>query len=321
MCVSLNTQLWGGVRSVTDTWKFVRIRLALVVALVSVPSWGAAISLRYDRPDGCPDEAALRQLVASRLGADPFVDGAASVVSVRVTSGAPMQAEVVLESPGSPTRRKNLTGATCDELLQSVAVTVAIAVDPIVKKPEAPPPVVVKVVEPPPPPVTSPPPPPSLNWSVSAGASANIGLSTGVQPTLRIEGRARGTLFSLGVEGRFAWPVTGTLTQGALTTSAFLGAIVPCLHWKWFAGCGDVSLGGLRLEGAALASARAATVFHASLGLRVLFNVPVTDHFGIGAMLEGQVPLTRATALVGTERVWTVPPAGAGLGLWLSFLL
>ncbi len=309
------------VRSVTDTRNFVRIRLALVAALVGVPSWGAAISLHYERPEGCPDESALRQLVASRLGADPFVTEAASVVSVRVTSGVPMQAEVVLESPGAPTRRKNLTGATCDELLQSVAVTVAIAVDPIVKKPEAPPAVAV-VVEPPAAPLPQPPPPASpLNWAVSAGASANLGLSTGVQPTLRIEGRARGALFSLGVEGRFAWPVTGTLTQGALTTSAFLGAVVPCLHWKWFAGCGDVSLGGLRLEGGALASARATTVFHASLGLRVLFTVPVTDHLGIGAMLEGQVPLTRATALVGTERVWTVPFAGAGLGLWLSFLL
>lgn len=60
-------------------------------------------------------------------------------------------------------------------------------------------------------------------------------------------------------------------------------------------------------------------VFHGSVGLRALFTVPATEHFAIGAMVEGQVPLTRATALVGTERVWTVP--AVGVGLWISLVL
>lgn len=160
-----------------------------------------------------------------------------------------------------------------------------------------------------------------LSWRISAGASVDLGLSTGAQPTLRLEGRMRATFWSLGLEGRFAWPVTGALAQGALTTSAVLGAIVPCLHWKWLAGCVDLSAGALRLEGQALATARAASVFHASVGLRLLFFVPISERFAVGALLEGQVPFTRASALVGSERVWSVSPVGGGLGLLFSLVL
>lgn len=305
------------------------LRHTLLLALAAFPSWGAAVSLRYEAPVElhCPDENALRQLVAARLGSDPFLPDASAVVTVKVHAGAPVQAEVSLENPGAPTRRKLLTGADCTELMQSVAVTVALVVDPVLKRAEpvpAPPPPVVEIEKPAP--VVMPPPPsepvaPPLHWGISVGASANIGLSIGVQPNLRLEGRMRAPLWSIGLEGRFAWPVTGALAQGALTTSAVLGAVVPCLHWKWLAGCADFSAGALRLEGQALATARAASVFHASVGLRVLFTVPWGERFAVGAMAEGQVPLTRATALVGTERVWTVPPAGAGLGLWVSLLL
>jgi len=305
----------------------VGFRQTVFFALAALPSWGAAVSLRYEAPAElhCPDESALRQLVAARLGSDPFMTEATSLVTVKVSAGAPVQAEVALESPGTQTRRKTLSGADCTELMQSVAVTVALVVDPVLKRAEPappPPPPVVVIEEKKPEPIAPPPPaPPAFQWGLSVGATANIGLSTGVQPTLRIEGRMRAPIWSLGLEGRFAWPVTGALTQGALTTSAVLGAVVPCLHWKWLAGCADFSAGALRLEGQALATARAASVFHASVGLRVLFTVPVTEHFAIGAMAEGQVPLTRATALVGTERVWTVPAVGGGVGLWISLLL
>lgn len=313
-------------RSVTDTSNDVRFRHALWVLVVSAPSWSASVSLRYEYPEAasCPDESALRQLVAARLGVDPFAQEAPARVTVRVTEGTPHQADVVLESPDAPTRRKTLTANTCADLIQLVAVTVALAVDPLIRKPEVAPPVVAPApVQPTPPAPVAPGQPPvaPLRWSVSAGASVNLGLATGAQPNLRVEGRTRGGLWSVGLEGRFAWPVTGALTQGALTTSAVLGAVVPCLHYKWLAGCAEVALGGLRLEGSALAAAQAATVFQALVGLRAQLQVPITERFSIGAMLEAEVPLTRATALVGTERVWTVPAFGGGLGLWLTFFL
>jgi hypothetical protein len=307
-----------------------RVRLVFLT-LIAFPAWGASVALKYEAPPQCPDEPALRQLVAARLGVDPFLPEAPSVVTVKVASGAPLQAEVALESPNAPVRRKTLTGKDCTELMQSVAVTVALVVDPVLKrvelevekKPE-PEPAPLPVVAPAPAPEPQKPAPPvePLHWQLSVGGSANLGQAITAQPNLRLETRLRiATLFSLGLEGRIAFPVTGSLAQGQLTTSAMLGAIVPCLHWKWLAGCADFTAGALRLEGQALASARAASVFHAMVGLRAIFSVPLGEHFAIGAMLEGQVPLTRATALVGTERVWTVPPVGGGVGIWITLIL
>lgn len=303
-----------------------RTSYGLLLLLGALRAWGAPVSLHYSRPDnaGCPDEAALRQLVAARLGSDPFVTDGISKVSVSIITGIPLQADVVLESPDTPVRRRNLTAADCNELIHSVAVTVALAVDPLLKKPTRVP-VAAPAVEAPPPAPIAPAPATSatlpLRWSISAGASADVGTSATAQPTLRLEARARGDLFSLGLEGRFAMPVTTPLQQGALTTSAALGTLIPCLHYKWLAGCAQVSLGGLRIAGSGLASANQATVFHATAGLRAVFSVPLGSHFALGAMAEGQVPLTRASAVVGTEPVWTVPPIGGGLGAWVSLLL
>lgn len=140
---------------------YVGFRHSLFLALLALPSWGAAVSLRYEAPPDlrCPDETALRQLVAARLGSDPFLPEAASVVTVKVQAGAPVQAEVALESPGAPTRRKTLSGGDCTELMQSVAVTVALVVDPVIKRAEpvaVPEPVIIAPAPPPPAPVAPP---------------------------------------------------------------------------------------------------------------------------------------------------------------------
>lgn len=148
-----------------------------------------------------------------------------------------------------------------------------------------------------------------------AGVAVDAGASVSAQPTLRLEVRGGIGLVSVGIEGRFGWPVTGKLAQGALTTSRILGAVVPCLEWKWFSGCVDLSLGALRLEGQQLTGARAASVFFASVGVRAQLLVPIGSVLAIGPQLEGFAPLTRASALVGTERVWTVSPVGGGIGL------
>ncbi|MFO0598145.1 MAG: hypothetical protein U0228_22775 [Myxococcaceae bacterium] len=302
-------------------------RLGLLPVLVASWAMGADLTLRYERPEtgGCPDERALRELIAARLGVDPFVEQSTSVVAVKVLAGAPWSATITLQTADNPPRRRALTAGTCVELLDSVAVAVALAVDPLVKKQEPPPPVEsppVAVPTPTPAPAPAPVAPPSaepprtpLAWSVAAGASANVGLAVNVQPTLRVEGRARVGVFSLGLEARFGWPIPGALSQGALATTPLLAGLVPCVHWWWLAGCVELSAGALRLEGSALSSARTATVFHANAGARVVFQVPLGAHFALAALVEVQVPFTRAAALVGAEKVWAVWPVGGGAGL------
>src|SRR5579859_6656110 len=96
------------------------IRLAvcatLVVAVCAVPPAAAAererLRLTYAAPEdaGCPDEASFRNLVAARLGYDPFVPDSPDVVSVslqrdhRTLRG---RAEVV--RPGEPPTERELS--------------------------------------------------------------------------------------------------------------------------------------------------------------------------------------------------------------------
>lgn len=304
--------------------------LRLILVVVSTSASAASVGFHYERPAGseCPNESEMRRLIAARLGADVFTDPAQALVSVRIRHEDAFHAEIQLENPTGVARGKRvLSSDSCPALATSVAVTVALTIDPVIRRkdePPAPPPVQEPVVAVEPviqPPKESPPAQTPVIWMLSAGASANTGLSLGFQPTLRLEGRVRWTLFSMGLEGRFGWPVTGALPQGQLTTSSFLGAAVPCIHWKFLSGCLDASVGALRLEGQELIAARQGTVFQALIGARVLAAYPVTDWFSLALMIEGQAPLTRPSVLVGTTRVWTVPPLGGGLGGWLIFVL
>ncbi len=316
-----------------------RLRLVLSAWLVCGSAFAGPVTLRYERPAdlSCPQEAELRGLIAARLGSDPFVADADALVIVRIhphpTEDA-LQAEVLLEKPvGTAHGKKTLTspGKRCADLAASVAVTVALTVDSFVRRPDSaappaplPPPPPVETAPPPAaPPATRPPPrhPPSVDSSLALGASMALGLSVGPQPTLHLEGRARLERLSVGLEGRFGWPVVGELPEGALATSALLGAVVPCLHAGGFSGCLELAAGALRLEGLALAGAQQASVFQALVGVRGQYALPVARGLSVALVAEGLVPLTRATALVGTTRVWTVPPVGGALGAWAIFLL
>lgn len=297
------------------------VKRELVVGLLlSATASAAPVGIEYTCFDErCPDLSTLRALVAARLGTDPFVEGAESVVHVVIIGSGPFHAEVSLKtSAGS--RRKTVSDDDCVALAQNVAVIIALAVDPLMRKPSPRP-----VVTAQPPTVEAAPPAFDLKWGITLGASLNGGLSVGAQPQLRLEVRARHDLWSLGIEGRFAWPIAGAVVGATLTTAAGLGAIVPCFHWKWLAGCLDATIGVLRVEGSNVANASGASVLHGAAGLRVSFTVPITPHLGFGLLAEGNVPLTRTSAFLATSpgfsQVWVVSFIGGGVGALLSIVL
>lgn len=313
-----------------------RVRLGLFVLAVT---WcGAAsaapVSLRYVTPTGfgCPDEAAFRTLVAARLGSDPFTADAAALVSVEIRGKGETPAVVVtLEDPRGTVRgRKQLEGGgTCDTLATSAAVTVALSVDPLLRRlepvPEPLPPPPPPPLEPPraeekePPPPPAPQPTPRVPWrgSVAAGGGVGAGATVAPQGVLRIEGRARRGVFSLSVDGRFGLPGSASLSTGRLTTTTALGTVAPCFHVGWFAGCAEVMAGAIWLSGSELAEPQRHTIFQAALGLRAQLEVPLGQQVALRGFVEGQANLVRAAAEVGPERVWTAGPVSGGGGLAL----
>lgn len=318
-----------------------------LLALLALPAFAANVRLVYERatPEhACPDESALRQLVAARLGKDPFSPVAASVVTVKLSGAGPFQSDVTLETPDSPPRRKTLNGAACLELLQSTAVAVALAVDPLLQKPEPQEFVLPPLPPPPPAPIRGParpepqptPPAPSnasklkdaepepelqpLTWSVSAAITANAGTSNIPQPTPRAEVRTGRNAWSVGLEAQLSVPLTFRLSTGGwLSITVFRVGLVPCLTWKWFSGCVDVTLGAMGLEGGGLTASRGATVFFSSTELRAMLLIPFTSRFSAGAMGEVGFALSRPSAVVAGQTVWaTSSVLGAG-GLVFRF--
>ncbi|MBK7861400.1 MAG: hypothetical protein IPJ65_22855 [Archangiaceae bacterium] len=303
-------------------------RVFVVAVALSSAAGASEVTLRYvASPNaGCPDEAAFRTLVAARLGTDPFTDGADTEVSVELR---PPTAVVTLSSPPGTVRgRKTLEGsAGCDALASSAAVTVALSVDPLLRRnapptPSAPPPPPVLEEESPP----APAPPPRAperepdapwRWSLAAGGGASAGASVAPQPVLFAEGRARGRVFSLALEARLGWPVSAALASGRLTTIAALGALLPCLHAGWFGACARVSAGALVVSGEALPDAQSHAVFQLGLGLRAQLELPLGRRFALRAFVEGEGNLFRAAAEVGSARVWTAAPVSGGGGLAL----
>jgi hypothetical protein len=161
---------------------------------------------------------------------------------------------------------------------------------------------------------------------LGAGLGVMAGVAPSAIPVVRAEGRARATWWSLGLEGRFHWPLTTALPGGfELAAGSLTVALVPCGHYRWFRACVDVAIGGLHLEGANVLQARGGWVFHASGGLRIGLMIPFNDTISAGLMAEGQVAFMRTSAVLVTEqgfnRVWTYPLVGGGGTAVLSIRL
>jgi hypothetical protein len=119
-------------------------RLALGVALSTTAtalcasaSEPARLTLTYGAPEeaGCPDEGSFRNLVAARLGYDPFVPESQDGVRVELVRDHQRMrghVEVARQGQGAPLAR-DLSGDAdkCEALGAALATTLAIALDPV----------------------------------------------------------------------------------------------------------------------------------------------------------------------------------------------
>lgn len=121
-----------------------------VAALASVPFAAVAapsarlVYLRDDDAASCPDEAALRSAVAGRLGYDPFVAYARATMFAEIRrAGGAFKATVKLVDADNVVRgARELVhaGERCEELIDQMALSMSIAIDPLSLGKPAPPP-------------------------------------------------------------------------------------------------------------------------------------------------------------------------------------
>ncbi len=295
----------------------------------------------------CPTDADLRAAVAERLGYSPFAAQASRtiVASMRREKDTWRGAIQVADTEGRITGTRELTSnaASCADLGSTLALTIALVLDPdAATGPQKPNPEAVA-----PPALPSPglpvavrtalpdaenpfyetprPPPPVVRARVSVAGGIGAVSSLGAAPSVAIGveafvGITAGS-FRLELEGRADAPASGDTAGGAAArTSLAIGTLSPCYVRGVLALCGLASLGALSGEGVGSSTARSRldTGLFAAIGARVAVEAPLGSTLFVRVHGDFLVPLTRTSLDVGGLRVWTNPPFSGALGLSLG---
>ncbi|HWP06935.1 MAG TPA: hypothetical protein VNN72_14380 [Polyangiaceae bacterium] len=328
----------------------VRGAALLGMTLLVAPPLGAepAGRLVYRRSTGaesCPDEAALRRAVVARLGEDPFDDSRRPTFDVTISAadGKWLGRVALVDATGLESGVREIREASdCVELVDALALGISLAINPALAG--AGPVAAFPVPPPPPPPAPAPPPssepkpPPAPTSETSDGARETpppvssepwrwgLGLmglgSVGTAPDLSLGAAAlvrvrRGTL-SLSLEGRYDFPASQALGNGA-ETRLIAGLLVPCFHFPpgRFLACAVGALGSIRGEAPSLPNPQSDTALYAALGLRGAFelaDLPWLRIQGRFDLLTSLVPV-RMYRNDGSDKLWEMPMISGTLGI------
>lgn len=317
----------------------------------------AGVTLSYDRKDAaettCPDESTFRTLVVARLGYDPFDKSVSGSLAVEFRpQGAEMAGRFVLTGPkGEKRADRTLRDADCFEIASSLALAVAIAVDPDAVRVGPPP---TPKVEPPPEPKDRPgdPPPkasppkdrpsePSLDapslWAprsprarLTAAFVMPVGLTPAPRGGVRVGAGVDGHLWSVLAEGEIFFPSSATAAFGSVSAWVARASLVPCaglpLHRIVVLNlCAAGSIGAIVADAEDVERASPATEIVATVGPRAGLTVMPWDHVGFEATFDVPVNLDRAHLVIEDlgepKEVWAASRVGFVGGVGLVFSL
>ncbi len=326
-----------------------RVTLLLLATLLVAPRLARAgadereqahLTYTHDADlERCPNERELRDAVGARLGYDPFVEVAAREVGVTVTRrGGGIVGTLSLKGPRAGQREIVSPRGDCHEVVDALAVAIAIGIDPssLARPPGTPPPATPGPAGPPPgpPPPAAPPPPlaaptespppaPPLPL-VAVGATAGIlglfGESPATTGALALGAGLRVRAFEARLEGAASLAsrvsvAGGAIGGGKISASLLTGSFLPCVRVKVAFGCAMVTVGALRGEGSGVAEPLRASAVYAAVGARAGVDIPIRGSFFARAHVDGLAPLSRITLQLGGQDVWTVPSFAARVGV------
>ena len=291
----------------------------------------------------CPDEASLRAAVSSQLDYDPFAQHdspnrfiTASIVDrdsgLRATVRATDEAGQVIGSRVIESEHKD-----CAELASSVALAIAVAIDPLVlarpmptpaspASPPTPPPNEEASPAPPSPPRSTPSPDtesaaPSLEDKTSIQALTSIGpfVAFGAEPSttlgIALSGGLRRQWLSVHLEGSADLPGEKEREAGGRVESySTMGSLLPCAHRSAFALCAVISGGARHGRSMDIAHPKTQTSLRADVGLRGAAELDVTTWLAARAHADLMRTLTKTTLEVDGEPVWTSPAVSGTVG-------
>jgi len=325
----------------------VLLPLTAAALLTAAPALADDLSthLEYNTGPGtesCPKERGFRHIVAAHIRYDPFVDGAARRLTVRITrkDQAYNGAIALYDETGKKLGIRNLDAfSTCGSLVHTLAESIALILDPPPKPPTPPPapapttapdaaPEPPKLTaeppapeppalaaQPPAPDLPSPPPPtPSIGPRPQIGAG--ILLPIGAAPGLALGFGAgfgyRWHFASLNIEARAHLPrnMDEPVNGARVAASMFAGALVPCAHFRWMLGCGIVSAGAVHFTADDMVSDQQWGP-RFELGARLGVQIPLYGRFSAQLSSDFLFPIVRAGIVIRGDQAWDPPLVSA----------
>jgi hypothetical protein len=304
----------------------------------------ARATLRYaPPPPTCLDGDAFRRQVMARLGYDPFAAGSDATTAVDVRFAlAPSGyfAELaVTRDKRTTTKRREAPGETCAALAESVATTVAMALDPIAatspgsagaERPlelpndsnhadEAPSP--HEDAARPPTPIDSPAPSaaPPTPWTgyASATGGAAIGELPGGAFDASLAFEVRRARFGALVDVRGATTLAAYSTSFGDRVDASLLAAGPggCLHVAPFSACVHLRFGAFRARAENVVVPIDARAFYAEAAVSGRARLTLSDRFELHVLAQALAPLRSSNLQITEDQVWSAPPCALFLGV------
>jgi hypothetical protein len=128
--------------------------------------------------------------------------------------------------------------------------------------------------------------------------------------------------FSLDLEGHWDPPAASTIDRAEVGTSRLVGALVPCAHVKYFAGCLLAEVGPIwgTATGAGL-QRRTQSMIYVATGGRISAEFGIAPHLALRPAVDLLLASQRPALDVREVSRWEVPAVSVriGLGLLASF--
>jgi len=318
--------------------------MLLVAAPLRAEPAGRLVYRRSTGAESCPDEAMLRRAVVARLGEDPFDDTKRPTFDVTIAQvdGKWVGRAALVDAGGLESGVREIRDASdCVELVDALALGISLAINPALAETQ---PVATVPTVPPPAPVAQPKPPsepkpapaptsvpadasrepapgpsePAWRWGLgvlglaSAGAAPDVSFGAGALV------RARHRTLSLSLEGRYDFPTSQELGNGA-ETRLIAGLLVPCVHFSPgpFQACALGALGSIVGSAPTLPNPQSDTALYAALGARGALEVAELPWVRLQVRFDVLVSLVpvRMYRNNGTEKLWEMPPISGTVGL------
>jgi hypothetical protein len=308
------------------------------------------VTLDYVAGSGCPDAAAFKSVVITRLGYDPFIEDATDHVLVRMaphdrtTDGSIEWRDATGNWTGDQTFPS--VGTDCPGLARAMAFVLAVQIQLQARASAAAPPTVTTPLESQPPPsanAAEPIPKPPLAPTAVSGSPPEPAIANAMRPSpgderpaLRIGfgpsvgfGMSSAPILLGGAFGSLVWrrvsvelaaaasvPATTRRADGAgFSQQHLLASVAACAVVTRWSACALANAGEIRMAGENIDRPTSATAPLVEAGARVRFSQNLGDRGFVTAHADGVVNLIRWTASLDQVPVWTAPRLAAAFGV------